>query len=948
MKKLYFATLCFLTLFVSLNSFGQLITTEGDDPTQLVQDMLLGEGMSVFNVSLTGAANSIGTFQTGATPTNIGLQSGLLITTGKPSVAIGPNNLGSAGFDNGTAGDSLLTALSNQITWDATILEFDFVPQGDTMKFRYVFGSEEYPIFVNSMNDVFGFFVTGLDPVTYNTFVDKNVALVPNTVNTPVSINTINNGNSNSGPCINCTYYVNNSSGVSIQYNAFTTVLTAWCLVVPCTLYHIKISIADAGDHIYDSGVFLEEGSFSSVGIQATINFTNPNASSIEAIEGCNDAILSFIMPETYPDGYVIPFTISPNSTAIMGIDYDSIFPPLMIPPGGDSASIVIHGIADGITEGPETVILVIPKSICLTEWDTIYFTIIDYIPLEGSIVQNDTTTTCGQPLTLNASQSGGLGNINYEWSTGASGNSLIVNPTISSQFSLTVTDMCNISVSDSIMVSIVGPTADAGKDTAICYGEVANLQASGGVSYVWNNGNNNASITVSPTTTTLYVVTVTDVCSDIDTVKVTVHPLPVLTATTDADSICPGTHAGLGASGASTYLWSAAPNDPSLAGQTTLSAPQVSPAFTTIYTLTGTSQYNCVSDTTVKVTVKPIPSPAFTITQDTICEGAQTVVNYTGNAVPGSGFNWNFDNGQFLGSGPGPITVGWLDPGMHTVSLQITQWGCLSSVRTDSVQVIQIPITDFIGVALTGCPPLHVEFTDLTQNVIPGAQYQWWLGNGQTTNVEEPALDYTKSGVYTVSLAVANQYGCSDTMTKTAYVNVYPVPVAQMHISPERVSIMDPLIKFYDESMGNPVYWTWDFGDNMFSDLQNTMHVYSDTGVYLVTFIVENVYGCFDTAYNTVMVYPDNTIYFPNAFTPNGDGCNDFYLALGTNLKAYHIDIFSRWGELVFTSDDIDNGWDGRFKNQPAPVDTYTIIAKYKDAQGGKHSYYGTINLFR
>ena len=948
MKKFFSASFFLLLVISTLTAYGQLITTEGDDPTSLVQNVLLGEGMSAFNVTLTGAASSIGTFNTGVNPTNLGLQSGLLITSGKPSVAVGPNNSSSAGFAQNTPGNPLLSALANQNTFDASVLEFDFVPQGDTMKFRYVFGSDEYPEFVNSMNDVFGFFVTGLDPITYNTITDQNVAIIPNTLNTPVSINTVNNGSANAGPCINCAYYVNNSSGVTIQYDGLTTVLTAWTLVVPCTMYHIKIAIADAGDPVYDSGVFLEEGSFSSMGIHATINFTNPNASTIEAIEGCNDAILSFKMPQVYPDGYVIPFSVSPNSTAIMGIDYDSIFPPLMIPPGGDSASIVIHGIADGITEGPETVILVIPKSICLTEWDTIFFTIIDYIPLEGAIVQNDTTTICGQPLTLNAIQSGGLGNINYEWSTGASGNSLIVNPTISSQFSLTVTDMCNVSVSDSIMVSIVGPTADAGRDTAICYGGVANLQANGGVSYTWSNGSSNPSIAVSPATTTLYFVTVTDVCSDIDTVKVTVHPLPLLTATTDADSICPGTPAGLGASGASTYLWTANPPDGSLAGQTTLATPQVSPAVTTVYTLQGTSVEGCVSDTTIDVTVKPVPSPSFTITLDTICEGAQTVVTYAGNAVPGSGFNWNFDNGQSLGSGPGPITVGWLDPGMHTVSLQVNQWGCLSAVRTDTVMVIQIPITDFIGVDLTGCPPLHVAFTDLSQNVVPGAQYTWMLGNGQTTGVQNPELDYTKSGVYTVTLAIANQYGCADTMTKTAYVNVYPVPVAQMHVSPERVSIMDPLVKFYDESMGTPVFWTWNFGDNMFSDQQNTMHVYSDTGVYQASLIVENIYGCKDSAFNLVVVYPDNTIYFPNAFTPNGDGCNDFFLASGTNLLAFHIDIFSRWGELVFTADDIDHGWDGNFKDKPAPVDTYTIIAKYKDAQGGKHSYYGTINLFR
>ena len=948
MKNLYYQGLVFLCLLLTISAHGQLITTEGDDPTSLVQNVLLGAGMSAFNVTLTGAPSSIGTFSTGSNPTNLGLQSGLLITSGKPSVAIGPNNSSSAGFSQGTPGNALLSGLANQNTFDASVLEFDFIPQGDTMKFRYIFGSDEYPEFVNSMNDVFGFFVTGLDPIDYSTFTDKNVAIIPSTTNTPVSINTVNNGSSNGGPCVNCSFYVNNMSGVSIQYDGLTVVLTAWCLVVPCTLYHIKIAIADAGDPVYDSGVFLEEGSFSSGGIQANIVFTNPAASSIEAIEGCNDAILSFKMPQVYPDGYVIPFTISPNGTATMGIDYDSIFPPLTVPAGGDSASIVIHAIADGITEGPETVILIVPRSICLTEFDTIYFTIIDYIPLDGSIVQADTSSLCGHPLELNGEHTGGLGPYTYNWSSGDLTDTIIVNPTISTLFHLSVTDMCNVTIQDSVMVTINGPTANAGLDTAICAGGTANILASGGVSYLWNNGNNTAAISVSPAITTIYIVTVTDVCSDIDTVKITVHPLPSLIVTTDADSICPGFHAGLNAVGGNTYIWTSTPQDPSLAGQTTLGSPQVSPPANTLYSVNGTSIYGCESSASVGVTVKPIPQSNFTFSLDTICVGAQTVVNYIGNAVTGSDFAWNFDNGQNLGTGSGPIAIGWLDPGVHTVKLQVTQWGCKSPVFIDSVNVIQIPITDFIGVGLSGCPPLHVKFTDLTQNVIPGAQYQWSLGNGQTTGVEEPELDYIRSGVYTVSLAVANQYGCSDTMTKTAYVNVYPVPEAELSIFPERVSIMDPQVKFYDQSMGSPVVWTWNFGDNSYSDLQNAMHVYSDTGIYQIMLIIENIYGCLDSAKNEVIVYPDNTIYFPNAFTPNNDGHNDYFLAFGTNLKAFHIDIFSRWGELVFSADDMTQGWDGKFKGQAAPVDVYTVISKYKDAQGGKHSYYGKLSLFR
>jgi hypothetical protein len=155
-------------------------------------------------------------------------------------------------------------------TYDASILQFDFIPVGPTVTFRYVFASEEYNEFVDSpFNDVFGFFVNGV-----------NYALLPDNV-TVVSINNINNGYStgvSTGPCVNCTLYVDNSDGTSraIQYDGLTTVLTFTAPVIPGTLNRLKIAIADAGDSILDSAVFIEAGSLSSE--LTTTNFVTRDA----------------------------------------------------------------------------------------------------------------------------------------------------------------------------------------------------------------------------------------------------------------------------------------------------------------------------------------------------------------------------------------------------------------------------------------------------------------------------------------------------------------------------------------------------------------------------------------------------------------------------------------------------------------------------------------------
>ncbi len=262
-KIIILLPLLLVLICTRLNAQLNVVAGTGLTPLQLVQNNLLGGGVTISNVTYCGSSafityNNIGSFTTGGNPTNLGLSSGLVLASGGVLGAPGPNNSSSSTTTvQPTTPDmsdpDLLTLVSGGATslHDAAILEFDFVPISDTVKFRYVFGSDEYPEFVNEFDDVFGFFISGQNP-TGPAYVKQNIALLPGTT-TPISINTVNNGSSNAGPCVNCSYYVNNSNGTTIQADAFTTVLTAWAKVVPCTQYHIKLAIADANDRAYDS-----------------------------------------------------------------------------------------------------------------------------------------------------------------------------------------------------------------------------------------------------------------------------------------------------------------------------------------------------------------------------------------------------------------------------------------------------------------------------------------------------------------------------------------------------------------------------------------------------------------------------------------------------------------------------------------------------------------------
>jgi len=163
-----------------------LTVSPGISASQLAQ-ILAGPGVQITNATITGPSNYYSSFA--ATGTNLGLASGILLTTGNGAVAIGPNADSSAGTIDFNPGDIDLENIVGVPTYDAAVLEFDFIPQNDTIQFRYVFASEEYPEYVcSSFNDLFGFFISG--PGITGT---QNIAIIPGTT-TPVAINTVNNG----------------------------------------------------------------------------------------------------------------------------------------------------------------------------------------------------------------------------------------------------------------------------------------------------------------------------------------------------------------------------------------------------------------------------------------------------------------------------------------------------------------------------------------------------------------------------------------------------------------------------------------------------------------------------------------------------------------------------------------------------------------------------------
>ncbi len=422
-----------------------LQVTSGISATDLIVNNLIGgDCYGVSNVTYSGQAGQIGTFSNGTT--NIGFSNGIILATGNISVAPGPNNQNnsSAGYGIPTP-DPELNALAGGSIVDRANIEFDFTPTTSQVSFEYVFASEEYCEYISSnFNDVFGFFISG--PGITGT---KNLAVIG--ANTPISISTINHLTNSSlythnTPIfgINCGIVPAFGPAVNeVEYDGFTKKLTAVVDVQPCQTYHIKLKIADVGDGIYDSAVFLRANSFSAGGSVAA-ETEYPNGQSF-AYENCDTGFIRFARSNgDLTSSLPVTFTVSTASTATAGIDYAPLSSPVTIPAGQTEVLVPVVVFGDQLTEGDENIVILVNNSCSCTQAQ-VKFTIKDKVELNVDL--GDQTICSGSSATLTPIITGGAPPLSFQWSTGATTASITVNPTSTTSYNLTVSDACGSAV---------------------------------------------------------------------------------------------------------------------------------------------------------------------------------------------------------------------------------------------------------------------------------------------------------------------------------------------------------------------------------------------------------------------------------------------------------------------------------------------------------------------
>ena len=467
-----------------------------------------------------------------------------------------------------------------------------------------------------------------------------------------------------------------------------------------------------------------------------------------------------------------------------------------------------------------------------------------------------------------------------------------------------------------------------------------------------------------NPTSTTLYKLWIEDNCGEVQAATMTVFVddyQPTISLLPNDGEICNGETITLTASeyggpeGSVSYLWSNGKTDREITvaiDEYMIGQNQFSVDTEHDYL----PYYLCSNFTSTQFTVFANPSPAFEIDpSEHACTATDVAFNYLSDTTNNRTFQWNFGDGSSGSTQPNTVHQ-YADPGTYDVNLFVEHTYApnghiCSNEESKQLTVDPLPQPDFDADEVNGCIPLVVNFNDNSQDILPGATYEWSFGDGGTDNSTNPSHEYTEAGLFTVSLLVHNTERCFTEITKPKYIQVNPNPTAGFEADPWITTMDTPLIDFLNQSLSDSTLtsWEWDFGDGNTSSDENPTHTYEFAGNYEVSLRVETLNGCWDTTFATVALTEYVQLFIPTAFTPNGDGLNDVFEIKGTPMADFNMYIYNRWGQQIWSTHNFEEMWNGEDQFGNA-VESGAYIYKIEgtDYQKTPVLYQGTVNVVR
>lgn len=947
MRLLHLATVCcfcFLTFF----GMGQITITNTQTATQLVNDVLLGTGISATNITLNGTTanattvnNQIAYFE--KDNTNFPIARGVVMSTGNANTLPGPANQFSS-TNTPFGSDPDLVTISGVSINDAVVLEFDFVAVGDSMEFRYQFGSEEYPEFVGgTVNDAFGFFLSGpgiSGPYTNNAV---NLAIIPNTT-TAVSINTVNQNQ-------NTAYYVSNGAnfyGTTTKLDGYTTVLVAAQGLICGETYHIKLAIGDGGDSVYDSAVFLEAESFKSnaVKIEAESNLQTNFTDTVMA-EGCVNTNLVFIRPAYLADS-AQTFYITFGGTADPNADFTNLQDSVNFAPGQDTVTFLVSPVDDGIAE-PDEFLDIFGYSITVcgdTIYDSLRLYVVDNYLLTFDL-PDSVTAVClaDEPEVEVTNLAGSIPPFTYDWSFTSTNNPVNlpnngVNPDTITHY-LEVTDGCGDVFEDSVVLVVdsLTPTLSFNPGNLLisqCIDDSIQVTASvqdstlGPYNFFWATGATTEDIFLQNNGVTddtiPYPISLTDGCGTLITDTVTLvtdfgvssfflQPADTLYAE------CPSTilEARLVYASGNWGPWTHQWTNGTINDTVYLSNDGV-PGNEQWHYVTTTNACGMIELDSVLVIndfILPEMEIVDTVLLDCVPDSALSTAAITNGAVLPYSYVWSngstTDSAYFHDEGTNNTEYTFTVTGTDGCGFTVTETGVVITNQTLKVDTV-------ISFPSAACNPTGVVsgiisgFTPANGN---GLIYEWkGPGPDNLDSVSASVWQNLPSGWYYFT---ASDTVC--TVTDSVFVDVQDPPIAAATANPNGGEA--PLtVGFTNQSQNTDNYlWVFNNGDTVFvNDESNQSTIYTEPGTYTVMLVANQGTDCPDTTYLTIEVIEptpippivEPTYDQPNVFSPNGDGTNEVFTLNIEDAEDVYLVIVNRWGNKMFEGTGTNPSWDG------------------------------------
>jgi len=349
------------------------------------------------------------------------------------------------------------------------------------------------------------------------------------------------------------------------------------------------------------------------------------------------------------------------------------------------------------------------------------------------------------------------------------------------------------------------------------------------------------------------------------------------------------------------------------------------------------TADNGCVDSIQKLGLVYPLPVSSYTSSQ--MCFGDNNTLTSTSSISSGTIDNlyWLVDGVSFTSSS---INTEFSTDGPFDVQLiSESDRGCRDTLD-NTVTVDPLPVLSFNIQQDSGCVPLDVDVASLS-SISSGsiASYTFKWGDGSLNTVDDSSHTYTTPGSYTINIIGESDKGCIDSIQITDGVTVFDNPVADFSFSPTEPSTLTEFVVLKDSSQGNISTWDWTISDGTTESGAIVEHNFSDTGSYAVTLAITDENGCEDETTKFIYVNADLFVFIPNSFTPNGDGLNDQFGLAGVTagVSQMEMQIFNRWGELIFESTDINRRWDGTYRGEPAQVGVYVYKVKFTNPKQTK-----------